>query len=123
MIVLGLGRNGHLGFNEPGSEPNSVGRVLDLEPVSVEANTLWFGGDFVPSQGVTLGLRTILAARHILVVAFGSHKADVMGKAACGKEDLGCPASFLQRCHNVEFYVDAAAAKNVGTHFRKKLQS
>ena len=61
VTVLGLGPNGHLGFNEPGSTPDSAGRVVDLEPASVEANARWFNSDYAPSQGVTLGLRAILS--------------------------------------------------------------
>src|SRR5688572_4715613 len=66
VIILGLGQNGHLGFNEPGSKEDSTGRLLDLEPISIEANRKWFGGDYAPSKGITVGLKTILGARHIL---------------------------------------------------------
>src|ERR1051326_544604 len=59
VVVLGLGQNGHLGFNEPGSADDSIGRVLDLERSSIEANRAWFGGDYAPAQGVTVGLKTI----------------------------------------------------------------
>ena len=74
-IVLGLGQNGHLGFNEPGSAEDSLGRLVQLDPVSIEANAKWFSGDYAPSLGVTFGLKTILGARHILIMAYGSRKA------------------------------------------------
>jgi glucosamine-6-phosphate deaminase len=110
VVVLGLGKNGHLGFNEPGSDPDSTGRVLDLEPISVQANTEWFGGDHAPDQGVTLGLKTLLAAKHVLVVAFGPAKADAVARALSGVEDVRCPASYLVRCRDVHFFFDRAAA-------------
>jgi len=69
VIVLGLGQNGHLGFNEPGSAEDSGARVLDLDPLSVEANRKWFGGDYAPGRGATVGLKTILAARRVLSMA------------------------------------------------------
>ena len=59
VMILGLGQNGHLGFNEPGSAEGSVGRLLDLETISIEANRKWFGGDYAPAKGVTVGLKTI----------------------------------------------------------------
>ena len=62
VLVLGLGRNGHLGFNEPYSASNSTGRVLDLDRISVEANREWFGGDSSPQSGRTVGLKTNLTA-------------------------------------------------------------
>ena len=58
-IVLGLGKNGHLGFNEPGSAADSPGRVLVLTPTSIAANAEWFGGAYAPAKGVTLGLGTL----------------------------------------------------------------
>jgi glucosamine-6-phosphate deaminase len=110
VIVLGLGRNGHLGFNEPGSSPDSPGRVLDLEPGSVAANAEWFGGQYVPTQGVTLGLRTILAARRVLLVAFGPAKADAVFGTVVAPPDAGCPGSWLQRHPDAHLFLDAAAA-------------
>ena len=109
VVVLGLGRNGHLGFNEPGSPPESIGRVLDLEPTSVEANRLWFAGAYAPTQGVTLGLRTLLVARRVLLVAFGAAKADAVFHMTSSPR-LECPASWLSTCDDVEVYLDAEAA-------------
>jgi glucosamine-6-phosphate isomerase len=110
VIVLGLGQNGHLGFNEPGSAENSVGRLLDLEPVSIEANRKWFGGKYGPSKGVTVGLKTILNARHVLILAYGPHKAAAVKAMVEGKRGAECPASFLQGHSDAQVYVDQAAA-------------
>src|SRR5438552_13428616 len=110
VIVLGLGQNGHLGFNEPGSGEDSDGRVLDLEPSSIEANRKWFGGQYAPAQGATVGLKTILAARHVLVMAYGPHKAVAVREMIQGPRSAGCPASFLQGHPESHVYVDEAAA-------------
>lgn len=110
VIVLGLGQNGHLGFNEPGSTADSVGRRLDLDPISTEANRQWFAGKYAPNQGVTVGLRTILAARHALILAFGPHKRVALNAMIEGPIGPHCPASFLRQHADAHAFVDASAA-------------
>ncbi len=110
VVILGLGQNGHLGFNEPGSEENSSARVLDLDDISIEANRTWFGGDYAPARGVTVGLATILAARRILIMAYGAHKAAAVAAMSAGPRTARCPASFLQGHPQVHVFLDAAAA-------------
>jgi glucosamine-6-phosphate deaminase len=109
-IVLGLGRNGHLGFNEPGSSPHSPGSVLSLTPTSIAANAEWFGGEHAPAQGVTLGLQTILAARRVLLVAFGALKADAVYSTVVAPPRANCPSSWLQPHPDAHLYLDQAAA-------------
>jgi glucosamine-6-phosphate deaminase len=110
VAVLGLGKNGHLGFNEPGSAPDSAGRVLPLNPTSVAANAEWFSGEHAPDQGVTLGLGMLLAARRVLLVAFGRAKADAVHDAVVPAPHAGCPASWLQRHPDAHLLLDEAAA-------------
>lgn len=110
VIVLGLGQNGHLGFNEPGSAEDSIGRLIDLEAISIEANRKWFGGDYAPDKGVTVGLQTILAARHVLIMAYGSSKTSAVKAMVEGLRGQHCPASLLQGHPEVQVFVDAAAA-------------
>jgi glucosamine-6-phosphate deaminase len=110
VIILGLGQNGHLGFNEPGSAENSVGRLLDLETISIEANRKWFGGDYAPAKGVTVGLKTILGARRTLILAFGSHKTSAVKGMVEGPRGEHNPASFLQGLPEVHVFLDDAAA-------------
>ncbi len=110
VIVLGLGQNGHLGFNEPGSAEDSVARVLDLETVSIEANRKWFGGDYAPDHGVTVGMRTILSARRALVLAYGAHKTAAVRDMVAGPRSPVCPASLLQGHPDVTLFLDPAAA-------------
>lgn len=110
VVVLGLGQNGHLGFNEPGSTADSGARVLELEPISVEANRRWFGGEYAPDRGVTVGLRTILAARRVLILAYGPHKTNAVRAMVQGAITSACPASFLQSHPDVHVFLDIPAA-------------
>ncbi|MSU61816.1 MAG: glucosamine-6-phosphate deaminase [Pedosphaera sp.] len=113
VIILGLGQNGHLGFNEPGSAENSVGRLLDLDTISIEANRKWFGGDYAPAKGVTVGLKTILAARQVLIMAHGSHKTVAVQAMVAGRRSPQCPASFLQGHTDTHVFLDEAAASKL----------
>jgi len=115
VIILGLGQNGHLGFNEPGSAADSAGRLLDLEKVSIAANRNWFGGDYAPAKGVTVGLKTILAARHVLLVAYGSHKAAAVKAMVEGPRGPHCPASLLQGHPDTRVFLDDAAAASLSS--------
>lgn len=108
-IVLGLGQNGHLGFNEPGSAGDSGARILDLDPISVEANRKWFGGDHAPSRGVTVGMQTILSARRVLIMAYGDHKRAAVKAMIEGPRTEHCPASLLQGHPCVHLFLDPAA--------------
>ena len=110
VIVLGLGQNGHLGFNEPGSASNSPGRMLDLDVISIEANRKWFGGDYAPAKGITVGLKTILAARRVVILAYGPHKTSATQTMVLGPVNERCPASFLQTHPCVHAFLDKEAA-------------
>jgi len=110
VIVLGLGQNGHLGFNEPGSVEDSPGRLAQLDRVSIEANREWFGGDYAPSLGVTVGLETILRARQVLLMAYGSRKCAAVKDMVEGPRTERCPASFLKAHPAVRVFLDSAAA-------------
>ena len=112
-IVLGLGQNGPLGFNEPGRAEDSAGRLVPLDSISIEANRKWFGGDYAPPLGVTVGLKTILAARHVLVMAYGPHKRSAVQAMVEGPRDAQCPASFLQGHPDTRVFLDTAAASGL----------
>ena len=115
VIVLGLGQNCHLGFNEPGSAENSAARLVHLDPVSIEANRKWFSADYAPSLGVTVGLKTILEARHVLIMAYGSHKVTAVHAMIEGPRTEQCPASLLQDHPAVRVFLDEAAATDLRT--------
>ena len=114
-VILGLGQNGHLGFNEPGSAEDCGARVLDLDPISTEANRKWFSGDYAPSRGVTVGLKTILPARRVLVMAYGAHKTDAVRAMLAGPSSSDCPASLLQGHREAHVFLDEAAAAGLNT--------
>jgi glucosamine-6-phosphate deaminase len=113
VAVLGVGQNGHLGFNEPGSARDSGARVIELETISIEANRKWFGGDYAPAAGATLGLKTILAARRILVLAYGGHKAAAVKQMLGGAVGSHCPASFVREHPEAWAFLDEPAAAGV----------
>lgn len=110
VIVLGLGQNGHLGFNEPGSAEDSAARVLALDDISIAANRQWFGGDYAPAKGATVGMKTILAARRVLLLAYGAHKTAAAAAMIEGPRTESCPASLLQGHPAVHVIFDEPAA-------------
>ena len=115
VLILGLGQNGHLGFNEPGSDENSRARVVNLEAISVKANREWFQGKYAPDKGVTVGLSTILAARKILIMAYGTRKTAAVQAMVKGPRESRCPASFLQGLPEVHVFLDSAAAATLNS--------
>ncbi|MGA1837652.1 glucosamine-6-phosphate deaminase [Herbiconiux sp. 11R-BC] len=116
LQILGIGGNGHIGFNEPGSPVDSRTRVVDLTGETRSANSRFFPSiDHVPTQAMTQGLATIMAARSIVLVANGIDKADAVRRAIEEPADLSHPASLLQRHPRVTFYLDAAAASELST--------
>lgn len=109
-VILGLGQNGHLGFNEPGSAADSEARWVPLETISIEANRLWFGGRYAPDRGITVGLKTLLEARKVIVLAYGAHKAAPVAAMTQHPPSLRCPASLLQRHPACWLFLDKDAA-------------
>lgn len=119
IVVLGLGKNGHLGFNEPGSAADSPGSVVDLTPTSIAANAEWFAGKYAPEKGVTLGLGTLRAARRVLLVAFGPAKADAVNDTVVADPNEACPASWLQRHPDAHLFLDVDAAARLPASYRR----
>jgi glucosamine-6-phosphate deaminase len=110
VAVLGLGQNGHLGFNEPGSSPDSQGGIVELEASSIEANREWFSGDYAPRRGVTLGLARLLSSRHVLLIAYGCAKAIAVNRMRTASPNVHSPASWLQQHPDVRVFLDREAA-------------
>lgn len=111
LQILGLGANGHIGFNEPADALQArTHRVRLLEP-SRQANAGFFGGDItqVPTEAMTMGMGTILKARRILLLVTGAEKAETVGAMLDGPVTTRLPASFLQLHRDVELICDAAA--------------
>jgi glucosamine-6-phosphate deaminase len=109
--ILGIGRTGHIGFNEPGSARRSRTRRVTLDPLTRRDASGDFGGEEnTPRYAVTMGVRTILEARRIILMAWGQHKAEVVRTAVEGPVTPQVTASFLQEHDQVRFVVDRAAA-------------
>lgn len=110
LVILGLGPNGHLGFNEPGSAFDSRARRIDLTPDSIASNAAYWGSeDRVPRQGFTLGLGTLARAASIILMVSGSGKADILAKTLRGPISPANPASVLRRLAQSQVFADAAA--------------
>jgi glucosamine-6-phosphate deaminase len=114
LQILGIGRTGHIGFNEPGSTRNSRTRRVTLDPVTRrDAASGFFGEENVPHQALTMGVGTILEAKKVAILAFGDHKAPIVQKAVEGETTDAIAASFLQHHADATFLLDSAAAKQL----------
>lgn len=110
LQLLGIGRNGHIGFNEPGSAFDGRTQVARLTPSTIAANTSDFPpGEVPPPEAITMGIGTILAAREIVLVATGAGKAEALARAFPAAPHQDCPASALQRHAHVTVFCDEAA--------------
>lgn len=109
--LLGIGRTGHIGFNEPGSTINSPTRLIALDSVTrIDAASDFFGEENVPTRAITMGVGSIFQAKKIFLMAWGEGKAPIIKRAIEGEVSDQVPASFLQEHRNVETILDTAAA-------------
>ncbi len=109
--LLGIGRNGHIGFNEPGSHISSVTRLITLDRITRSDAAIDFSGIAnVPRKAITMGIQTILSAKRIVLLAWGERKADIIKMAVEGPVTEFVPASYLQAHQNTSFVLDDAAA-------------
>ena len=111
IALLGIGRSGNIAANEPGSVITSRSRLILIDSVSREEMTMSFGGqEPVPPCSITMGISTILSARHIFLTAWGDDKADIIQKTVEGPITEDIPASFLQTHNDAHVVIDLAAA-------------
>ncbi len=115
LWLLGIGRNGHIAFNEPSSAPDSRTRLVDLTESTIAANSRFFErvGD-VPKHALTAGIATICEAKRILLLATGKDKARAIARAVQGVPHSSCPASFLQTHSDCTFILDRESASEIG---------
>ena len=108
LCLLGIGGNGHIAFNEPGSSFESETRMVDLTEETIKDNSRFFSTiDDVPTQAVTMGLKPIMSSKRIIIMANGKHKKDILEQAMYGDITENIPASILQKHNDVEvFYCD-----------------
>jgi glucosamine-6-phosphate deaminase len=109
LTLLGLGGNGHLGLNEPGTAVDSPTRVAELAPSTADA-VRGYDPDADPVDGMTLGLKRILASDEIWLLVTGSHKAPILERTINGPISSDLPASFLRDHPNAVVYADRSAA-------------
>ena len=111
LQLLGIGNNGHIGFNEPGTPIGSITHLVDLTEMTRKANARFFASlDEVPTQAVTMGIKTVMNARSIILMALGKGKADIVKASFTGPVTPEVPASILQLHPSVEIYLDYDAA-------------
>ncbi len=115
LQLLGLGHNGHIGFNEPGEAFEKETHCVDLTESTIEANKRFFASaDDVPKQAYTMGIKTIMQAKKILIVVNGENKADIVERAFFGPVTPEVPASILQLHNDVMLVGDEAALAKIG---------
>ncbi|WP_199268599.1 glucosamine-6-phosphate deaminase [Myroides fluvii] len=111
MQLLGIGRSGHIGFNEPGSLQGSMTRLVQLDDITRKDAADDFGGaEHVPTQAITMGIQTIVQAKQIFLLALSERKAEIIKKALKGEISPEVPATFLQQLEHVEYVLDQKAA-------------
>ncbi|MDQ3309893.1 MAG: PIG-L family deacetylase, partial [Gemmatimonadota bacterium] len=109
--ILGIGKTGHIGFNEPGSGSDSRTRRIALDTVTRrDAAADFFGEDNVPTEAITMGVASIMDAREVALVATGEHKAAIVQRAVEGEQNPDIAATYLQEHPNATFYLDPASA-------------
>ena len=116
LQLLGLGPNGHIGFNEPGEAFELETHCVDLTEATIEANKRFFDGneDLVPKQAYTMGIKTIMQARKVLVVANGLAKAEAVKAVVTGPVCPECPGSILQLHPDCTLVADEEALSLIG---------
>ncbi len=111
LQILGIGRSGHIGFNEPGSPRESRTRLITLDTITrKDAASDFFGEDNVPTEAITMGIASILGAREIALIATGEHKAPIVRRAVEEEPSADVTASYLQQHPAATVWLDAAAA-------------
>lgn len=114
LQILGLGQNGHIGFNEPGTSFESTTHEVDLTESTIEANARFFyDQNDVPRQAYSMGIKSIMSAKQILMVAYGENKAQAVQAMIEGPVTEKVPASVLQKHDNVIVILDEAAASKL----------
>lgn len=109
--VLGIGRNGHIGFNEPSDAFTAGTYKVKLTDSTIEANKIYFDcEEDVPREAITMGVESIINAREIILIAEGTAKAQAIHDMVKGEISPACPASILQKHNNVHIFIDKAAA-------------
>ncbi len=115
LQVLGIGRNGHIGFNEPDIKFEDITHIVNLDEQTIKDNSRFFGSEeLVPKKAISMGIKTIMRAKRILLLATGEGKADVLNKMINGPITPNVPASVLRLHPQMTIIVDSMAASQLG---------
>jgi galactosamine-6-phosphate isomerase len=110
IAIIGLGSNGHIGMNEPQRDPTLTAHIAELDPGTIKTAQKYFNRETNISGGLTLGIASILAARHIFLIVSGAHKADIIKQLMETEPTPALPVTWLKNHPNVYLYLDEAAA-------------
>ncbi|WP_338983762.1 glucosamine-6-phosphate deaminase [Spiroplasma endosymbiont of Othius punctulatus] len=114
LQLLGLGTNGHVGFNEPPADFNSLTSIVNLVESTIESNARFFAKkEDVPTQAISMGMKSIMSAKKILLIALGESKADAIAQLVNGKVDPSWPCTLLQNHKDVTIIIDEKAASKL----------
>jgi len=113
LTILGIGMNGHIGFNEPGVLESRGAIIVPLDNVTIGVSVKYFGKEIKVSHGLTIGLTELSMARKVLVIAGGGHKAGIIKQAFCEPASASVPASLLQDHPDITLMLDEDAAKDI----------
>lgn len=114
IAVIGLGPNGHVAFNEPGSGPETRTRIVDLTRESRDQNAAYYEGAAIPEQAISMGIGTILDAERVVMIVSGEAKAEIVGEMVTGPMTDDLPGSWIrQKGEQAELIVDKAAASHI----------
>ncbi|MBL7697550.1 MAG: glucosamine-6-phosphate deaminase [Chitinophagaceae bacterium] len=113
LIIVGVGRNGHIGFNEPGIRFEEYSHVVDLDETTQSVGQKYFREETKLTQGITLGLQHLMEAKKAILIANGIKKADVMKETIEGEIHTGMPASIMRKHTNAEIIIDEEAASKL----------
>lgn len=113
LVLLGVGMNGHIGFNEPGSEVDDGIRVVELSEKSKEVGKKYFKANHDLTHGITLGIREFLNAKRLLILALGAHKKEIVEQTVHSEKNVALPVTLIKDHKNVHLYLDELAAQNL----------
>jgi len=116
LIVVGIGLNGHIGLNEPGTNFKTYAHHSPLDPITATVAQKYFKQETVVTEGITLGLQHLAEAKTPVLIASGTKKADIMAKALNGPVTADVPASIMQTLQNAQIFLDHDAAEKLLTH-------
>lgn len=116
VAILGLGMNGHIGMNEPGTSPALRSHVADIDPQTQQVGQKYFSSQQQLSHGITLGIATLMDAKHIILVVNGTHKAGIVKRILESEISEQLPATLLRNHPGFNIYLDSAAAQFTSSH-------